>query len=874
MVLSDEEGSYELSDLPPGSYTVEVRYAGVTPIRRQVVVQQGTTTPLDISSAPELAQASTTVVVEERHLTRPDSTASGTVLTLEEQNRIGVNRQFSSLAQEVAGVSGGANPDVRGGNALMNRYLIDGLDVSDPLNNTASATISFDAISSVQVLTGGMEAQYNSLGGTFNLISATGSDEFHLDSSFYGTHYALSAPANYGNQISSGVRTFTENQRPPTQSAQANLTVSGPIAKHSLWFSASFEYSNTQASVPAAPPLNIQNPNQVTIGYYSRAKLTWAPSSRHRLTLAALGDPATVDYLNFNSAVANRTSLFAASRQNQGGIVGSLNWEYFPTPKISTKLEIAGVAQKLDTGPQGKLGGIDASDIEGKGYRVTTYDPDRPRHINNDDNTAWYNTSNAVDRRRKVQLDGFISWREHFHGYHEAQFGFETTVLTRNRWTDYPGDRTYTDQGGGPGEAGLCNETTGVGCFEYTQINPYQTRQNAWGVGLYVQDRWKPLRWLYILPGLRFDYGRNKNTAGDTITRLYGFGPRLGAALDLTGDQKTVLSLFYGRANETLSLIPASSSDTLTEAAGNIYRWSRSARQFVFNRSTGGEGTFTTDLATNHTPPHTDEILISLRREIFRNSVASIEYTYKRISNILDRIEVNRIWDPSGTRVIDYANGDPRPVWRYTTPDGNYVKYHSLDLIFEGRPSPNWSLYGAYTLAFKSGPGIEELGFLGGPSQGFSPRANMFFDGYALGDVRHQLKGHGYFIWHNFSFGPNFRFQTGTVLQEFFQANTGFNIGNSTNLTFRSPTGTRPENPNDPDQVVEYRTPDLLIINARAAYDFHDLIGQHLIFSVDAFNILNLSTPIAFNSINNASFGTVANRLQPFRLQLGLHFFY
>lgn len=452
---SAEDGSYELADLPPGSYLVEARFAALTPLQRQILVHQGTVTPLDLSWSAEITDSETTVIYEERHLTRPASASSGTVLTLEDENRIGVTRQFLSLPQQVAGVSGRSSPNVRGGNSFMSRYLMDGLDVSDPVTNLSTATLSFDSIASVQVLTGGMEAQYNSLGGVFNVITATGSDQFHLDSSFYGTHYRLSAPSNYGSQISSGYRPFAENNRPPTQSAQANLSVSGPIVKHSLWFNVSFEYNNSQASVPAAPPLIIQAPNQISIGYYTRAKLTWAPSMEHRLTLSMLTDPARVDYLNFNTAVANRTSPLAASRQNQGGILANFAWEYFPADNISSKIQIAGQAQQVDTGPQGRLGTIDPEDVLGKGYRITSYDPIRPHHTNNDDGTAWFNaSSNNVDRRRKLQIDASISMRQHLMGSHDSQAGIETTLLTRNRWTDIPGNRTYTDQGGGPGEAG------------------------------------------------------------------------------------------------------------------------------------------------------------------------------------------------------------------------------------------------------------------------------------------------------------------------------------------------------------------------------------------------------------------------------------
>ena len=51
--------------------------------------------------------------------------------------------------------------------------------------------------------------------------------------------------------------------------------------------------------------------------------------------------------------------------------------------------------------------------------------------------------------------------------------------------------------------------------------------------------------------------------------------------------------------------------------------------------------------------------------------MASVDYTYKQISNIWDGVEVNQIWDPSGTNVVGYVNGSPQQVFRYTTPDGN-----------------------------------------------------------------------------------------------------------------------------------------------------------------------------------------------------------
>ena len=86
------------------------------------------------------------------------------------------------------------DPNIKGATLLHNRYLVDGLDITDPVTNTFSANINFDSIASVEVLTGGMEAQYNSLGGIINLISVGGGNDWHFDSSFYINNQALRRP--------------------------------------------------------------------------------------------------------------------------------------------------------------------------------------------------------------------------------------------------------------------------------------------------------------------------------------------------------------------------------------------------------------------------------------------------------------------------------------------------------------------------------------------------------------------------------------------------------------------------------------------------------------------------------------------------------
>ncbi|HYO53867.1 carboxypeptidase regulatory-like domain-containing protein [Archangium sp.] len=869
VIATAQDGYFEATSLPPGEYTVEFSMEGVKPIKRKLVVRQGETSPLNISWNVESAIEETIVVEYESPGTRPESTQSGTVLSSNSQAKLASGRSYQTVTQQVAGVSGGANPDVRGGSSIMNRYMVDGLDITDPVTNTFSSNINFDSIGSVAVITGGMEAQYNSMGGVINLISAQGSDEFHIDASVYGNHYLLSAPAQYGSNVYEGYRPFDETVRPPTQGYQGNVNISGPILKEKLWYNLSYQYTNTQASVPSGPPLNAQGPNREFVGHYLRGKLVWAPGTRSRVTLSAMGDPTSIDFADNNGSFANAYTPFASRRQNQGGWLGTLIWEYFPSDATTIKAQVGGQRNTIEAGPQALLGKKAFSSQEG-----SEYDAERPRHNNADDGSSWYNfTRHSIDDRYTLQTDLSVARRGVLFGQrHEAQVGFQGRLVQRRYWQKLPGDRTYNDRRGGAGEAGLClDETTGVGCDQYTETPEYRLTERGGGFGVYVQDRWKPTDWLTIMPGLRFDYGTTRDSSRRIVSQLYGFGPRLGAVVDVTRDQKTIFSASYGRSNETLSLLAAANASP--GPLSTTYQYSTTKKQFEPLLTSGGPGGTQVD-RSNHTSPHSDEILLSLRRQVAKGTGIGVEYTYKVLSNIWDRVETNYIWDPSGTRIVGYRDGVARSVYMITRPEDNWVKYQSVDLVLDGRPTPELEFYAAYTLSFRYGPGSESMGQVGtGISQFFNPRQQQFFTGYAYGDTRHQLKFQGSYTWKGLSIGPGFTFATGTPLAKRYQT-----ANNTTGTILRSPVGTTPGAGNDPLQVAEFRTPDILTVNARVAYDFEELTGQKFTLIADMFNLFNTATPTALlrddSTILPNNFGQVSARQQPFRLQLGLRYRY
>ena len=69
-------------------------------------------------------------------------------------------------------------PTIRGGSFLDTQILIDGINYSDPLTNSALQRFDFYAIDEIQVLTGGLDADYGqALGGVVNIVTRSGGNE-------------------------------------------------------------------------------------------------------------------------------------------------------------------------------------------------------------------------------------------------------------------------------------------------------------------------------------------------------------------------------------------------------------------------------------------------------------------------------------------------------------------------------------------------------------------------------------------------------------------------------------------------------------------------------------------------------------------------
>src|SRR5439155_26678123 len=78
-----------------------------------------------------------------------------------------------------------------GTTSFENNYVIDGINVSSihmsaDADGASGSALSLDFVQEVEVITGGYNAEYGrATGGVINVVTKSGSNEFHGDAAFY-----------------------------------------------------------------------------------------------------------------------------------------------------------------------------------------------------------------------------------------------------------------------------------------------------------------------------------------------------------------------------------------------------------------------------------------------------------------------------------------------------------------------------------------------------------------------------------------------------------------------------------------------------------------------------------------------------------------
>jgi outer membrane receptor protein involved in Fe transport len=183
-IVSDFDGNYSVQ-LDPGKYDVEARYVGYNPKRVSGInVLGGKANTLNIKISAGIELEAVEIVEYKAPLIEKDNTTQGSVITAEKIKNLPV-KNVLGVASTAAGLSSvdGGEAAIRGSRTDATVYYLDGLRIT-------GRQIPTSELEQLQVVTGGMEAQYGDVtGGIIALTSKGPSAKFsggvELESSQY-----------------------------------------------------------------------------------------------------------------------------------------------------------------------------------------------------------------------------------------------------------------------------------------------------------------------------------------------------------------------------------------------------------------------------------------------------------------------------------------------------------------------------------------------------------------------------------------------------------------------------------------------------------------------------------------------------------------
>ena len=235
-VSTNNDGTYVLSGVPAGRYTLEAQLAGFKRKRTEgIVLQVNHRTRIDI--AMEIGEISQTLDVQgAAPVVDTESPTIGSVTTEKAIQQLPLNgRDFTQLIGLAPGVAAGTTIGV-GIPKAANRINLDGGNDIEPFTGLTSITPVLDTLQEFKVQVGQYSAEYG-LGGSVivDAITKSGSNEVHGSLWEFHRNKALDAPPFFS------ATQGDEKIKPPLIRNQYGFIIGGPIHKNRTFALGAYE---------------------------------------------------------------------------------------------------------------------------------------------------------------------------------------------------------------------------------------------------------------------------------------------------------------------------------------------------------------------------------------------------------------------------------------------------------------------------------------------------------------------------------------------------------------------------------------------------------------------------------------------------------
>jgi hypothetical protein len=842
--VTDGTGSYRLTLLPPGEYSISFNLSGFAPETQQVAVgldKETTLSPsLKASVSEEITVTGAAPVVD------TTSTALGTNLEQRTIQTLPTGRNYSSVVQITPGVGSDANPEntsqssitVYGSTGAENVFYIDGVNTTGAEYGFQGKELNFEFIQAIDVKTGGYEAEFGrSTGGIINVITKSGGNEFHGD--VFG-YYDNDSLQNNADTVVSTTRTAGFSRE------DYGVDLGGYLKKDKLWFFAAYDkVTNSEDSELPAGPRAGQVVTSDSDRDLAAAKLTYKLSDSQSLIATFFQDPrddtGAID--DAQHSLNGEPSTYTGLRKF-GGKDYALRYEGIVAESWVLSGQVSRHQEENSVGP---------ATVAGSAIQVRSVDDDFF-------STGGFGLEQTKNFDRKFA--GGAATR--YLGGHEVKFGAEYEKEQADVTRRYTGGQQI-DVFANPDDPSRpiyshFYWTTPTATLANAPVSALVAAPEHKITTLYLQDRWSVWPNLTVSAGVRWDRQEIIDAAGTKqIDLKKDYAPRFGFIWDPSREGRAKVYGSYGRYYEQIPM----------DLVVRSFSFERQARIFNFSPTStapdpaAGDsaifGGFTEPADPDLRNQYINEVLLGYERELTPDVAVGIKGIYRDYGEVIEDF----LCADDGTYCIgnpgrgimkrvftlDYSQTFPAPIPKRI--------FKGVQLDVNKRLSKNWQGLASYIYSKLDG-NFDGL-YAPFTNVGADPNITAAYDYYDFftngsdlsritnkgplsNDRRHQLKLSGvYFTPWKLSVGLSAYYRTGTPITRY-----GYSDIYGRYEFFLTRRG------------AEGRTPDTYEADLHLGYPLE--VGPAQInFLVDVFNILNAQRAVlvdqrwGFQEADNAS---------------------
>ena len=567
VVITEGDGVYYITSLPPGLYVLTVYYNDATFSRGNVLIQIGkeavVNVTVDSGASAGKPKGEVITISGSAPIVDQGSTKTGITITDDYTRNIPTARTFGGVMSSAAGAqTDNYGISLAGATSYENTYIVEGINTTDTAFGGISSNLPNEFINETEVITGGYNAEFGrATGGIINVVTKSGSNEFR------GSVFGYYQPGSFISAADKIQREGSSIDSAEDLDYRYDVggELGGPIIKDKLWFHVGFNPSvshrtatrivNTsvdknQDGVPdvdengftTREELSRQETPEDFKTYFFTAKINGAISQNHQFQISAFGNPRVAeDVVGFT-----RNPAQTRWKYNDGAYDFSAKW----TSKFNegkTQIDaVAGyhhgyehqnpydaAAQDVPTLNYNYERSLYAfNDLENNIGACNDADPNDPYPLIRNCPVTGYTEQGLsfLESRDNTRTSGTVSLTQRVKaaGYHVFKIGVDAEVSTYDNERGYTGGVFYRRSSGGnwqerefvtrvrnltpeeqadPDSVMLTNEqifcASGLAICSRADTIASDTTNRS--LGAYVQDSWQLLPNFTLNLGLRWE---------------------------------------------------------------------------------------------------------------------------------------------------------------------------------------------------------------------------------------------------------------------------------------------------------------------------------------------------------------------------------